>query len=266
MPNAKTDLNNAFKDISQAFVNRSIWMALGWNDVRSRYHRSKLGVFWAGFSTLIFVSALGPIYASLMNVELSDYLMHLLLGFAVWTYISGIITECGRAYTSSAEVLSSFQLTYFTLLLRVVWRNLVVFGYQMGVFVLFVVILQHPLSVNWTIVPLALFIITLNALWMGLIISVITTRFRDLDELLNNIMRLIFFVTPIIWIPQFKSDLAMFADANPFFHLIEVFREPLMSGNISSNSWLVAVVMCVIGWLVAIPLFAKYRSRIAFWL
>lgn len=257
---------DAFGDISLALKSRSLWMALGWNDVRSRYHRSKLGAFWASLSILIFVSALGPIYSNLLGISLREYTTHLMLGLMLWGYISSIVLESGREYINSTNYLVSFRLSYFTLLMRVVWRNLVVFLYQLIVFIALTLILQLPITVSWIIAPFALLAITMVALWMALLMSVFATRFRDLSELVNNLLRLVFFVTPIMWIPSSNPQLSLVADLNPFYHLIEVFRAPVLTGDINLQNWVVVSAMLLVGWLLAFPIFAVFRSRIAFWL
>jgi ABC-type polysaccharide/polyol phosphate export permease len=162
--------------------------------------------------------------------------------------------------------LVSFRLSYFTLLMRVVWRNLVVFLYQLIVFIALALILQLPITVSWIIAPFALLAITMVALWMALLMSVFATRFRDLSELMNNLLRLVFFVTPIMWIPSPNTQLSLVADLNPFYHLIEVFRAPVLTGDINLQNWIVVSALLFVGWLIAFPVFATFRSRIAFWL
>jgi len=262
----KTDLERALSDFRKGFTNVPIWIALGWNDVQGRYNRSQLGIFWASISVLIFVTALGSIYSSLFEIETRAYMLHFILGVVVWNYISGIVLESGREFVNAADYLISFQVGYFTLLLRVVWRNFVVFLYQMLVFVLLAVYFGQAPKLVWVIVPLALIVITLNALWMGMLMSIFATRFRDLSELMNNVFRLLFFVTPIMWMPHMKADLKPIVESNPFYHLIQLFREPLYSGSLTIHSWVVAIVLSVLGWVVAFSLFVRYRSRLAFWL
>ena len=260
------DFKRALNDFRRGWDQRPIWLALGWNDIQRRYNRSKLGAIWASLSILIFVAALGPIYAKLSGVEIRSYTLYLLLGFIVWNYLFGIITECGREFTNSANYLISFQLSYFSLLLRVVWRNLIVFGYQMIVFFVLAFIFRQPVSVWWLVSPLALILITINALWIGTIISVFATRFRDLAELLNNIMRLLFFVTPIIWVSRFDESLRWIVELNPFYHLIDIYRAPILYQEFHYVSWLVVLLMPVVGWVVAFTVFARFRTRLAFWL
>ena len=256
----------AFSDVHKMVEKKAVWLALGWNDVQGRYNRSKLGVFWASLSILIFVSALGPIYAQLFDIPVSDYVFHLMVGIVVWNCVSAIIMESGREYVNAVNYLVSFQLSYFTLLFRVIWRNLIVLSYQMLVFLLMALVLGLPVRIEWLIVPLALLLVIANALWMGVLMSVFATRYRDLSELMNNLFRLVFFVTPIMWMPSMKEGLELVAELNPFYHLIEIFRGPLINGVINLQSWVVALVMLVVGWLIAFPVFAQYRSRIAFWI
>jgi len=266
MPAFKEDINNAALDVSRALMSSSVWTALGWNDVRSRYNRSKLGVFWASLSILIFVSALGPIYAKLFDVSIRDYTLHLMLGIMLWSYMSSIMMESAREYVNAANYLVSFRLSYFTLLLRVVWRNLVVFGYQLIMFFVLALFLGLPFNSSWAIIPVALLLITFAVLSIALLISVVATRFRDLSELLNNVLRLVFFVTPIMWMPNLNPDLKLVAQLNPFYHLIEIFRAPLLTGQSDLLSWVIVCFLAFIGWFIAFPIFSIYRSKISFWL
>ncbi len=260
------EIVSALDDFNQGVKNRHIWSELGLNDVRNRYSRSKLGAIWAGLSILIFVCALGPVYATLMGVELRVYMIHLLLGFIVWNFASSVILESGSEFINSANYLISFQLSYSTLLLRVVWRNLIVVGYQMLVFVLIALLLRQPLGISWLILPVSIVLVSLNMLWLGLLVGVFATRFRDLAEVVNNVLRLAFFVTPIIWIPDLNSSLASVANLNPFYHLIELVRAPLLLNSLPLNSWLIFLGLLCGGWVIALLVFAKCRSRIAFWI
>ncbi len=253
-------------DVFLAVKEKSIWMALGWNDVRSRYHRSKLGVLWANVSLMILVLALGPVYSKIVSVPIDEYMVHLLVGFVVWNFVSSVISESGREFVASTPYLVSFQLSYFTLLMRVVWRNLIVFSYQFIGFALLAIFFGRVPQVVWLIAPLALLLITLNVMWIGLLLAILATRYRDLDELMNNIIRLVFFVTPIIWVAESSSDLYFIATINPFFHMIEIFRAPLVSADLAMDSWKVMMTMCFCGWAIALPVFVRYRRRIAFWL
>ncbi len=259
-------IREAIDDVLLAVERRNVWVSLGWNDIQGRYNRSKLGVFWTGLSLLIFVSALGPIYSTLMGIALREYIIHLTLGFIVWNYVSSIILESGGEFSRSANYLVSFRLSYFTLLFRVVWRNFIILVFQMMVFFLLAFFFEHSFSWPWLFALGSLLLITINALWMAVVMSVLATRFRDLSELMNNVLRLVFFITPVIWVPAQNVELALVANLNPFYHLLEVFRAPLLMGDIAPLSVSIGLLMSLVGWPIAFLIFARCRSKIAFWL
>lgn len=266
MSNYKYKIRRALDDIEYAYRNRSIWISLGLNDVRNRYNRSKLGIFWSSLSILIFVGAIGPIYAVFSRSDISVYMPHLLLGLVVWNFLSGVIAQSGREFIESQNIIISFQISYFTILMRVVWRNLVVLMYQMIVFIAFALYFNLAITKAWLMVPFALIVICINASWISLLVSLFSTRFRDIPELVNNVVRLLFFVTPIMWMPRLHTEMAFIADMNPFYYLIELLREPLLVGTVSYEYWVYSLLMTIAGWLVVFPLFVKFRSRISFWI
>lgn len=259
--------HNASLDIGKAFSEKtSVWLALGSNDVKNRYNRSRLGVLWACVSIMVFVLAVAPIYSELSDVDFVPYVFHLLIGLIVWSLVSAIVTECCREFIGSQEILESFSTGYFTLIMRVIWRNLIVLGYHLLVFVGFAVIFQLPISAYWLFVPLAFILITLNAAWVGLLLSMLATRYRDIPELLNNIVRLLYFVTPILWMPEQREELEKIAQYNPLQSMIQLVREPLTQGSISHHDWLLALLVAAVGWLITLIIFSQYRHKISYWL
>ena len=89
------DLALAINDIVSGFQNREMWARMAWTDVRMRYKRTLLGPFWATLNMMIFIIALGLVFATLWKMELADYLPYLTSGFLVWNPIASIITESG---------------------------------------------------------------------------------------------------------------------------------------------------------------------------
>ena len=78
-------------------------------------------------------------------------------------------------------------------------------------------------------------------------------------------MRIAFFVTPIIWMPELLPDRALLLDFNPFFHLVEIVRAPLLGRAPGLVSWLAVAGITIGGWAAAFALFRHYRRRIAYW-
>jgi len=116
------------------------------------------------------------------------------------------------------------------------------------------------------VVP-GLFLLLVNCLWMGLVLSVFCARYRDIPTLIASILQILMFVTPIMWPPETLSGRkALIIDANPAHHLINLVRAPMLGRMAEPESWLVAIVLAVVGWAVAIAVFSRYRRWLPYWL
>jgi lipopolysaccharide transport system permease protein len=111
-------------------------------------------------------------------------------------------------------------------------------------------------------------LLMLNLSWMSLMLGVFCTRFRDLPQIVSNLLQVFFYLTPIIWMPQLlpKRFNLLLLDTNPFFHLIEIVRAPLLGTSPSALNWQFGIVLALVGWSITIPFYGRFRSRIAYWL
>ncbi len=82
---------------------------------------------------------------------------------------------------------------------RLVWRQMILFAHNIIIFVIIAIIFPKPWT--WTdlsVIP-ALALISLNCVWVALCFGILATRYRDISPLLNSLVQLLFFMTPIIW-------------------------------------------------------------------
>jgi len=87
-------------------------------------------------------------------------------------------------------------------------------------------------------------------LWAGYVIAMICVRYRDIIQLINSWLLVLFIITPVLWKPDsIPPENRFIADYNP----------------VSSYAWLSALVVAVGGAAVACPLIARYRQRVIFW-
>jgi ABC-type polysaccharide/polyol phosphate export permease len=98
-----------------------------------------------------------------------------------------------------------------------------------------------------------------------MLLGLLCARFRDVPQLVANLVQVVFFVTPIMWSAEQLSDRVVFADINPFYHLIAIVRAPLLGQAPTATNWLVSLGVTVAGSALAFALFARYRWRIAYW-
>ena len=84
--------------------------------------------------------------------------------------------------------------------------------------------------------------------------------------MITNIITVLFWVTPLMYFPEQLGQKRFIADYNPFTHMIALVREPLLGGAPTLNDWLVVLTLTVVGWTGTFLFFARFRSRIVYWL
>lgn len=108
----------------------------------------------------------------------------------------------------------------------------------------------------------------MNLSWIAIFLGVICTRYRDIPQIISSFLQVVFYLTPIMWLPSLLPSRAgaYMLDLNPFYHFIEIVRAPLLGKEPSLTNWLVSIAIAVVGWIVTLMLFGRYRRRIAYWL
>jgi ABC-type polysaccharide/polyol phosphate export permease len=243
-----------------------IWMILGWDDIRQRYRRSILGPFWITLSMGIFILLLGIIYGRLFHVNLSTYMPFLSVGYIVWGFISTVANDSCVAFHEGSRIIKQIKLPYLTYVLRVVWRNFIVFLHTIVIFV--PVALFFRLVPDWnTLLALpGLFLVAINVTWVATILAILSTRYRDIQPIVTTVVQLGMFATPIMWPVSSLGNATIVAEINPIYHLIELVRAPMLGATPEYRSWLVAAGMAIVGSALATGLLVSKSRRIVFWL
>jgi ABC-type polysaccharide/polyol phosphate export permease len=234
-------------------------------DVRLRYRGSILGPFWLTISTVIMVVAIGVIYSRLFNMETQKYLPFLTVGLVVWQFISTTMTEGCDTFFSAKSIIQQLRLPFSVYVYRTVYRNLIVLAHNM--LIVPAVLLLFQVEVGWSILAVvpALVVITVNGVWVATLLGMLGARYRDLPPIVTSLIQVVFFVTPIFWPPEALGNWAPFLPLNPMFAALDVIRAPLLGIAPMPYSWTVLLVVTVLGCAGSFLIFAKFRSRIAYW-
>lgn len=241
-------------------------VTLGWLDIRLRYRGSMLGPLWLTISTGVMVSALGFLYSHLFNMDLQDYLPFLALSQVLWAFLGTLVADACGTFTEAEGVIRSVRMPFFVFSLRILIRNLLVLAHN--ILVIIVVFAIYHRSPGWgglMALP-GLVVWVADALALTALLGGFCARFRDILPIVNSVMQIAFFVTPVIWKPEQLQDLVYLLPLSPFYDLLEIVRAPLLGGQASGMTWLGTVVdsvaLCGIAW----AFFVRARGRIAFWI
>ena len=255
----------ALADLRDGLSQWRLALALARLDLRNRYRGSVLGPLWMSLSTLIMLIGLGLLYGALFKFKLSNYLPHLAVSLIVWQWMAGFINDSCATLTSADGVIRQMRLPYTLHALRVAFRNTLVAAHSLPLIpIVFLIFGQVPGPEALLAIP-GLVLIGINMLAGGLLLGMVCARFRDIPPIVANVVQLAFFVSPILWKPELLGDAMVWMAFNPFYALLETVRGPLLEGGGPPLAWLAAIFYTTLHVVLAGFLFARFRSRIAFW-
>lgn len=257
-------LTQALADIGRGLAMWRLGWALGWVDIKLRYRGSLLGPLWLTFSTAVMVAAMGPIYGLLFHMDMRTYVPFLAVSLVLWGFVSGVANDGATIFTGAAGLIQAARLPFTLHALRALVRNSLILLHNVivivVVFALCGVVPAHlggalPAVVLWGIDGLAL----------SLLLGVVGTRFRDIPPIVSSLMTIAFFVTPVLWEARLVTVDPRFLLFNPFYALLDIIRAPLLGAPAALSSWVAALAYSVLLWVGMLLLFARLRSRLAYW-
>lgn len=261
------DLSKARLDLLGGLAKAPLWWSLAWQDTKQRYRRSFLGPFWITVSTGVLVGAMGPLYGALLGQDVSSYLQHLAISLIIWFFISASINEAGGTFVGAEGYIKQVALPLSVHVFRLLAKNIVMLVHNALIIVLVLIYLPPAHWGDFWLFPLGLLLVLGNLFWITLLLAVLSARFRDIPQLVTNIVQVAFFLSPIIWKADMLSQNNRFvADFNPLYHFIEVIRAPLLGEPIHAISWIVTSSFLVLGSVVTFQVFARLRARVPYWL
>lgn len=258
----------AMRDFRRAIEKIDLALMLGWQDIKQRYRRSKLGPFWITISMGVMIAMIGIIFGQVLNMPIDDYLPFLSTGLILWSFFAASITEGSNAFIDSQGMIRQLDLPLSLYVMRVLWRNIVICGHNLIILPLVFLLVNRPITwdILWLIPGFILF--ASNAFWLSLLLGVFCTRFRDMPQIISSVLQVFFYVTPVIWMPNSLNprSASQLVEPNPVYHLMQLVRAPILGEMPSSLNWGVSVLLFILGVIVTFCFFGKYKKRIAYWL
>jgi lipopolysaccharide transport system permease protein len=259
---------SALLDIVGAVKRISLVSVLGWQDVRARYRRSALGPFWITLSMGVMIGTIGIVFGQIFQSPMHEFLPFLTIGMVLWSFIAAVVTEGATGFISAEGIIKQLPIPLFVHIMRMIWRNFLILLHNLVIFPIVLLIVGKPLGwVALLSIP-GLLLDILNLGWIVLILAIVCARYRDLPQMVSSVLQVIFYLTPVMWMPSLLPARAgtFLLDLNPVYHMLQIARAPLLGQVPDIENWVVSAVMAVLGWCVALLIFGRYKRRIAYWL
>jgi ABC-type polysaccharide/polyol phosphate export permease len=261
-------MNNypALNDISQSFKKYRLITHIGMSDLRARYKRSVLGPLWLTLSTIVGAAGLGFLWSELMKIDRTSFVPSLTAGLILWYFISGVFTESSTVFSRNANIIRNIRLPLSIYPAQLIFRQLINLAHTAPVFLVIALFLGFQLTgVAWLAIP-GVILLTLNLLWLSLLIGLLGARFRDLEHLITSVMPLLMLLSPVFYRPNFLPFSETIIWVNPFSHFIEIVRYPLLGSPPPMFVVLTNLGMLAAGTLFTLWFFNRKHHRLSFWL
>lgn len=256
----------AARDVADGLRLAPVWGYMALRDIRARYRRTLLGPFWVAGGAVFTTLGLALVFGGLFGQPLEEAIPYIGAGIISWSFIQALSFDANAVMIGAAGSIKTLRLPYTFYLWRYAANTLLVFAHNVVAFLLLVLIITRAVPVSIVLIP-AIALTASAALAWGLVISLVSARFRDVQYMLGYIAVVLFFMTPIFWrvedLPPARQALIL---ANPLVHMVELMRKPMLGELPSASDWGVTAAVMGVGLLISFIAFARARRRLVFWL
>ena len=247
-----------YRDLLLLFVKR---------DFIASYKQTILGPLWHFiqpiFTTIMFLLVFGKI-ANIPTDGIQPILFYM-SGITIWNYFSSCLNSTSNTFVANAGIFGKVYFPRLVIPLSTVMSNLVKFGIQflllIAVFV-FYALKGTPahVSVSLLMIPVLVLMMAGMGLGLGIIISSLTTKYRDLNVLIGFAVQLLMYATPIAYPLSFlkHNKFAAWIQWNPLTPIVEAFRYALFQqGSFNAGSLLYSAAIIAIVLFIGLLTFSK---------
>ena len=249
-----------YKDLIVMFVKR---------DFKTMYKQTILGPLWIIINPLLTTLMFTVVFGNIANISTDGMpqIVFYMLGTTVWTYFSSCLTKTSSTFTGNAAIFGKVYFPRLVTPISTVISGLINFGVQFLMFLGFMayfMIKGSPIEPNlWILItPLLLVQLAALALGFGIIISSMTTKYRDLAVLVTFGVQLWMYATPVVYpASQIGGKLKTLMMLNPVSPIVESFRYAFLgSGSIPWNYLGISVVTTLVVLFAGVVLFSRVEK------
>jgi len=218
--------------LSELWQSKELIRQFVWRDFVSVYKQTILGPLWyivqALFTAITMTVIFGKV-AKLPTDGLPQFLFYL-SGTAIWSYFSGCLNKTASTFKDNASLFGKVYFPRLIVPISILISNLISFAIQFGLFIGFLIYFKlagAPIYPNsWILfTPVLIMMMAGLGLGFGIIVSSLTTRYRDLQYLVTFGVQLLMYFTPVVYpLSMVRGKFRILLLANPMTSIVECFR------------------------------------------
>lgn len=258
MNNKVSSINLVLDDYKKAFKNFNYWKFNAEVETKIKYRRSFLGPFWYTISVLVIILGISFLSKHILT-ESKFGLPYLISGIVFWFYIKNTIEDSCLLFEILSPQIRNESIPISSYIFYNYYKNLIIFLHN--------IILLFPLffmgiNINLLILLFGFIILSIIVFFVSNIVAILCGKFRDIVPIVQNLITILFFITPIWWQPK---EIGLLIKINPVYYLINLVREPLILGTLSLKVLLVSLSILIFVIILNFFVFSRTIKRITLW-
>lgn len=232
-------------------------------DVKIKYRRSVLGVLWTLLNPLLMMTVLSVVFSNLFKFDIENFPLYLLCGQVIFNFFSEATTNAMSAIIGNAALIKKVYVPKYMFVLSRIFSSFI--NLMASCAALFLVMIATRAELHWTlllsVVPIGLLVIM--ALGVGMILSTIAVKFRDVLHLYSVLMTILMYLSPVIYpvsiLPDGLYELVML---NPITSILMMFRDTVINNTVFSfQTFIITAIEAGIFLFIGIKVFRKNQDE-----
>ncbi|MCP5048054.1 MAG: ABC transporter permease [bacterium] len=258
--------------LKELFKHRQLISTLVSRELKARYRGTVFGFLWSFLNPLLLMIVYSIVFGVILpgssgrvkdvNLVGIDYAIFLFTGLLPWLWFNSSILENANVLFIHGNLIKKIRFPIEVLPIMVVLTNLIHFVLGLPILILMILILGKTITLSWWIFffPVAVLVQFVFTMGLGFLVAALTVHFRDLKDILSNLLTLWFFGTPIIYnflaeSIQSNKTLVTVLSLNPMTHIIEAYHYTFVFGTLPHwkklpVTFAVGLILFYLGYLI----------------
>ena len=245
---------------------RDLFLLLALRDIRVRYKQAALGIGWAVIQPIAMSAILFVFFGLLMGmnekVAPTPYLVFVLAGILPWTLFEAAVGA--SSVVANGNIVRKVYFPRLIVPLAATGAPLIDYAIGFVVLMITMALLGVPLSGSLLLVPLMIGSLLISVFGIGVLMSAITVAYRDFRHLLPFMLKLLFFLTPVIYpITIIPEAYRWLLSLNPVGGTIAALRSAILGTPILYTDWLISTSIGLAALIAGLVYFQRVEKRFA---
>jgi ABC-2 type transport system permease protein len=259
-------MTELFRD---TFRYRELIWALALKELKIRYKRSVLGFLWALLNPMLLMLVLTVVFSKLMATPKVHFPIFLLSVLIPWTFFSQSLSYAAESIVSNGDLIKKVRVAKLVFPVAAVVSNMINFLLSLIPLALIVLVMRHPFYVTWLYLPVPIIALTLLTLGATFFFAAINVYYRDVSHILQIVLQVWFYVTPIIYSIDdihIPAHYAFIFKLNPIIYVLNGFRLSVYYGMLPTLQSIAASFGCAfVALYLGFRIFRRHQHDFVFY-